>query len=132
MIQCKRAYEAASADDGCRVLVDGLWPRGLRKAALPLDGWLKELAPAPALRRAFGHVPERFEAFRNGYRKQLTARPELWWGLLNQARHGTLTLIYAARDEQHNNARVLAEFLEEELERHRPGSSPACYLHEMS
>lgn len=132
MIQCKRAYEPASADDGCRVLVDGLWPRGVRKAELELDGWLKEVAPAPELRRAFSHVPERFDAFRKDYRKQLTARPEAWWGLLNQARHGTLTLIYAAHDEQHNNARVLAEFLEEELERHRPDSSPACYLHDIS
>lgn len=131
MIRCKRAYLAASAEDGCRILVDQLWPRGLRKEALALDGWMKELAPTAQLRRAFAHAPERFEAFRNGYRKQLTARPELWWGLLNQARHGTLTLIYAARDEQHNNARVLAEFLEEELERHRPDSSPACYLHDL-
>lgn len=131
MIRCKRAYLAASEDDGCRVLIDHVWPRGVRKETLHLQGWLKELAPAAELRRAFDHVPERFEAFRSGYRKQLTARPELWWGLLNQARHGTLTLIYAARDEQHNNARVLAEFLEEELERHRPASSPACYLQEM-
>lgn len=131
MIRCKRAYQPADAEDGCRVLVDGLWPRGLRKAELPLDGWLKEVAPAPELRRAFGHRAERFEAFRNGYRAQLTAQPQAWWGLLNQARKGTLTLVYAARDERFNNARVLAEFLDEELERHRPDSSPACYLHQM-
>lgn len=131
MIRCKRAWQPVSADDGCRVLVDRLWPRGIPKAQLPLDGWLKELAPSDELRRAFAHVPARFEAFRSGYRKQLAARPELWWGLLDKARNGTLTLVFAARDEQHNNARVLAEFLEDELERHHPGSSPACYLHEM-
>lgn len=130
MIRCKRAYEPASADDGNRMLVDRLWPRGVRKDALALDGWLKELAPADELRRAFGHRPERFESFCKGYRKQLAAHPEAWWALLDKARQGNLTLIYAARDEQHNNARVLAEFLEEELERHQPDSSPACYLHE--
>lgn len=127
MIRCKRAYSAVEAADGARVLVDRLWPRGCRKEALALHDWLKEVAPSDALRKAFGHDPALFEAFRQGYRQQLCGHPEHWQGLLQLATSGTLTLIYAAHDEQHNNARVLAEFLEDELERRGPASSPVCY-----
>lgn len=131
MIRCKRVYEAASADDGQRVLVDRLWPRGRRKDSLALDAWLREVAPSNALRQRFAHEPERFDEFRQAYRAELAARPGHWWALLDKARQGDLTLLYAARDEQRNNARVLAEFLEEELERQRPGSSPVCYAGEL-
>lgn len=130
MIRCKRVYEAATADDGCRVLVDRLWPRGCRKDSLGLDAWSREVAPSTELRRRFAHDPEHFADFREAYRSELARRPELWWGLLEKARQGNLTLLYAARDEQRNNARVLAEFLEEELERRQPGSSPVCYADE--
>ncbi|MGV8843601.1 MAG: DUF488 domain-containing protein [Pseudomonas sp.] len=127
MIQCKRAYEPRADTEGYRVLVDGLWPRGVKKEHLAPDAWLRELSPSSALRKTFGHRAERFEAFRLGYRSELAAHPEYWMGLLDKARQGPLTLLFAAKDEQLNNARVLAEFLEEELERQRPGSSPVCY-----
>lgn len=115
MIGCKRVYLPAAPGDGYRVLVDRLWPRGCRKADLLLDAWLRELAPSAALRQAFGHESQRFAEFSAAYRAELAARPELWLPLLQQARQGPLTLLYAARDEQYNNARVLAAFLAERL-----------------
>ncbi len=127
MIQCKRVYLDAGADDGRRVLVDRLWPRGLAKDRLPLDAWLPQVAPSTALRRSFAHRPESFEDFCSAYRQELAGHPEHWQQLLHWAASGPLTLLYAARDETHNNARVLAEFLENELERHAPASSPVCY-----
>ncbi|EXF45386.1 putative bacteriophage protein [Pseudomonas sp. BAY1663] len=127
MIQCKRAYQAAAASDGRRVLVDRLWPRNCRKENLPLDAWLPALAPSTELRRAFKGGSLAFAEFRQRYRTELAAHPEHWWPLLEPAERGTLTLIYAARDEQHNNAQVLAEWLEEELDRLDRPSSPACY-----
>lgn len=127
MIQCKRVYLDAGADDGRRVLVDRLWPRGLAKDRLPLDAWLPQVAPSTALRKAFGHRPEAFEDFRIAYRQELASHPEHWQALLHWAASGRLTLLYAARDETHNNARVLADFLEEALERRGSPSSPVCY-----
>ncbi|MCM2330866.1 MAG: DUF488 family protein [Pseudomonas sagittaria] len=115
MIVCKRVYQPAAPDDGYRVLVDRLWPRGCSKASLPLDEWLRELAPSDGVRQAFAHEPERFAAFRAAYRAELAAAPALWQPLLERARRGTLTLLYAAHDERFNNARVLAEFLDEQL-----------------
>ncbi|HEY6612509.1 MAG TPA: DUF488 family protein [Pseudomonas sp.] len=115
MIVCKRVYQPTTADDGYRVLVDRLWPRGCSKASLPLDEWLRELAPSDGVRQAFAHDPGRFAAFRAAYRAELAAQPALWQPLLERARRGTLTLLYAAHDEQFNNARVLAEFLDEHL-----------------
>lgn len=116
MIVCKRVYEPAGPEDGHRVLVDRLWPRGCSKASLALDAWLRDLAPSDEVRRAFAHEPERFAAFRAAYRAELTAAPALWQPLLERARGGTLTLLYAAHDEEHNNAQVLAEFLAEQLD----------------
>lgn len=127
MIQCKRVYQAASATDGRRVLVDRLWPRGCSKATLALDGWLREVAPSAELRRQFGHAPEHFGEFRERYRRELAAHPEYWQGLLHSAEQGTLTLLFAARDTRLNNAQVLAEFLEEELDRRAEPSSAVCY-----
>ncbi|MNN08781.1 hypothetical protein D3C81_1216450 [compost metagenome] len=115
MIVCKRVYLPAMPEDGFRVLVDRLWPRGCSKASLVLDAWLRELAPSDALRQAFAHDPGHFAAFRRAYRAELATLPAQWRPLLERARHGTLTLLYAARDEQLNNARVLAEFLDEQL-----------------
>ena len=134
MIQCKRVYEDISAADGCRVLVDRLWPRGLSKAKLRLDAWLPEVAPSTQLRRQFAHEPEAFEAFeafRTQYRAELAAHPEYWQGLLARAEQGVLTLLFSAKDAQLNNARVLAEFLEDELERRGPPNSPVCYADRM-
>ncbi|MFC4863442.1 DUF488 domain-containing protein [Pseudomonas sp. MAHUQ-62] len=131
MIQCKRVFDAVQSGDGQRVLVDRLWPRGCQKESLALTTWLKEVAPSDSLRKQFCHDPALFDEFRLLYRAELAAHPEYWQGLLEMARKGDLTLLYAARDEVHNNARVLAEFLEEELERSGPPSSPVCYAGEL-
>lgn len=130
MIVCKRVYEPAEPSDGYRVLVDRLWPRNLRKEALAADDWLKDLAPSVSLRQSFKTGELSFDAFRVEYRKELAGHPEHWWPLLDVAARGPLTLLYAARDEQQNNARVLAEWLEEELERRDAPSSPTCYAGE--
>ncbi|OLF53355.1 DUF488 domain-containing protein [Pseudomonas chlororaphis] len=132
MIVCKRAYEPASPDDGYRVLVDRLWPRNCRKEQLPLDQWLKDLAPSTGLRRAFKSGELDFATFRSRYRQELAARPEQWWALLARAQKARLTLVYSAHDEAHNNARVLAEWLEDELDRQDAGSSPVCYAQDVS
>ena len=130
MVRCKRVYEAVTAADGQRVLVDRLWPRGCRKESLALADWAKDAAPSPELRKQFCHEVELFDEFRLLYRAELAAHPAHWLGLLERARNGDLTLLFAARDEVHNNAVVLAEFLEEELERCGPPSSPVCYAGE--
>jgi uncharacterized protein YeaO (DUF488 family) len=127
MIQCKRAYEPASADDGLRILVDRLWPRNCPKNQLPLDGWNRDVAPSTDLRHAFKQGELDFDTFRSRYRQELAGRPEHWMPLLDAARKGNLTLVYAARDASHNNARVLAQWLEDELDRDTDSSSPVCY-----
>lgn len=114
-IRIKRAYEAAAADDGVRVLVDRLWPRGLRKTDVAADLWLKDAAPSAALREWFGHAPERWDEFREKYRTELAARPGVVAQLLALARHGRLTLVYGARDEAHNQAVVLRSVLVQRL-----------------
>ena len=127
MIRCKRVYLDAQAGDGQRILVDRLWPRGLSRDALAFDEWLPEVAPSTELRKAFAHRAEAFDDFSAAYRRELAGHPEHWQRLLHWAASGTLTLLYAARDEEHNNARVLAEFLEDELQRYDSPSSPVCY-----
>ena len=127
MIQCKRAYSPASASDGYRVLVDRLWPRNCRKDRLPLDEWLPQVAPSTPLRQAFKRAELDFAGFTSRYQAELAARPEFWWMLLERARQGTLTLIFSAKDPLHNNAQVLARWLEDELERLGAPSSPVCY-----
>ena len=114
MIRIKRAYEPAAAGDGYRVLIDRLWPRGLRKDDAHLDAWVKELAPSDELRRWFGHDPGKFPGFRERYQRELrgeAARPAVA-ELARRAAHETVTLVYAAHDESHNNAVVLARELE--------------------
>jgi uncharacterized protein YeaO (DUF488 family) len=113
-VMVKRAYEKRAPRDGYRVLVDRLWPRGLRKDALPLNEWLRELAPSNELRRWFGHDPERWTQFRARYRRELSADParRALDHLAERARQGPVTLVYAASDEQHNNAVVLKSLLE--------------------
>lgn len=127
MIQCKRVYDSVEASDGQRILVDRIWPRGVSKAALEYDQWLPELAPSTQLRQQFAHEPARFSAFRHSYRQALNQHPEHWMPLLDIAERATLTLLYAAKDTQHNNAQVLAEFLEQELDKRDLPSSPVCY-----
>jgi uncharacterized protein YeaO (DUF488 family) len=110
-IHLKRAYEPPSPEDGYRVLVDRLWPRGLSRADATIDRWLKELAPSTELRRWFGHEPSRWEEFRQRYRSELKSYPELLDELRSIAAQGRLTLVYAARDAQHNDAVVLRDVL---------------------
>lgn len=131
MIRCKRVYDPVEANDGQRVLVDRLWPRGCRKETLELTAWLRDVAPSTQLRQQFHSDPEQFDEFRRLYRQQLAAHPEFWQVLLAPARDKCLTLLFAAHDQQHNNAMVLAEFLEDELERSGPPSSPVCYAGEL-
>ena len=110
-IQIKRAYEAPSEDDGARVLVDRLWPRGVKKENLPLVQWAKELAPSTALRKWFGHDVERWPEFQQRYADELKSHAEILDALCALARKGTLTLVYAAHDEAHNNAVVVRKIL---------------------
>jgi len=112
MVRTKRIYETVAEDDGQRILVDRLWPRGLSRDAVRLDRWLKELAPSNELRRWFGHDPSRWEEFRRRYRDELGSQNELLAQLQRAAQQTTITLLYAARDEQHNNAIALQEVLE--------------------
>ncbi len=113
MVRVRRVYEPPEPQDGLRVLVDRLWPRGLRKEAARVDLWARDLAPSDALRRWFGHDPARWEEFRRRYREELR-RPEVQGALddlAERARQGTVTLLFAARDPHRNNAVVLAEVL---------------------
>ena len=110
-IELKRAYAAPSADDGVRVLVDRLWPRGLSKAEARIDRWLKDLAPSTELRKWFGHDPNRWDEFRRRYRAELAGKAELMDELRALARARPVTLIFAARDEAHNEAVVLRDEL---------------------
>jgi uncharacterized protein YeaO (DUF488 family) len=107
----KRAYEPAEPADGYRVLIDHVWPRGISRERAKLDEWAKELAPSDELRRWFNHEPARFEQFRTRYRKELSAHAVDLERLRARAGEGPVTIVYAARDEQHNNAVVLAELL---------------------
>ena len=113
-IQIKRIYEAPSASDGTRVLVDRLWPRGVKMDPARLDAWLKEIAPSDELRHEFHHDPERWTEFRARYWRELDEKRDLVQSLLEQAGNGTLTLVYAARDTIHNNAAALKAYLEKE------------------
>ncbi|MBX5477196.1 MAG: DUF488 domain-containing protein [Clostridia bacterium] len=110
-VRVKRIYEPPAPDDGRRVLVDRLWPRGVSKEAARLDAWLRDVAPSPELCRWFGHDPDRWEEFRTRYLQELEApeRADALSELLRWAQEGRLTLLYAARDQEHNNAVVLLE-----------------------
>jgi uncharacterized protein YeaO (DUF488 family) len=115
MIRLKRAYEAAENADGKRYLVDRVWPRGLTKDKLHIDSWLKDVAPSTELRKWFGHDPARWNEFQSRYRKELSAHTEALAPLLDAARRGNVTLVYGARDTEHNQAVVLKQVLEEHL-----------------
>ena len=110
-VRIKRAYEPPSPRDGTRVLVDRLWPRGVKKANAGISQWMKEIAPSDELRKWFGHDPARWDEFRRRYKAELTQKRELVGQLRDLARKGPLTLVYAAHDEVHNQAVVLRERL---------------------
>ena len=111
----KRAYDPPSPDDGYRVLVDRLWPRGLKKDQAALDLWMKDVGPSRELRQWFGHEPTRWEGFRHRYAGELDAAPDHWQPLAQKARRGRVTLLYGARDQEHNNAVALKAYLESYL-----------------
>lgn len=115
MIQLKRAYDAASDDDGARFLVERLWPRGVKKEALRLDGWLKDVAPSTELRKWFGHDPEKWAEFQRRYFAELKERPEALEPILKAARKGSVTLIFSSHDATHNNAVALKSYLTEHI-----------------
>jgi uncharacterized protein YeaO (DUF488 family) len=118
MLRIKRAYEPPASEDGLRVLVDRLWPRGLSKEAAAIDEWLKDIAPSAELRRWFGHDPERWAEFNARYRRELSSaqRSAALERLRDAARtRGSVTLLFAARDTTHNHASVLLEVLNEQL-----------------
>ena len=110
-VKSKRVYDAAEAGDGYRVLIDRMWPRGVSRQRAQLDEWARELAPSSELRMWFHHDPERFDGFRSRYREELGERRPLLEELRRRARDGPVTLLYAARDREHNDAVVLEELL---------------------
>lgn len=111
MLKLKRAYEPASRDDGKRFLVERLWPRGVKKTELRLDGWLKDIAPSPELRKWYSHDVSKWAEFQKRYRNELKQHSEALGPILQAARQGTVTLIYAAHDTKHNSAVVLRDYL---------------------
>jgi uncharacterized protein YeaO (DUF488 family) len=110
-LRLKRAYEPVAATDGYRVLIDRIWPRGVKREEAHLDEWARELAPSTELRTWFGHDPARFDEFQRRYTEELASQEEPLRELRRRAREGTLTLVYGARDTEHNDAVVLAEIL---------------------
>ncbi|WP_305042291.1 DUF488 domain-containing protein [Geoalkalibacter sp.] len=121
-IRIRRAYDAPEPEDGYRVFIDRLWPRGVARNRLEYDLWLKDIAPSPELRRWFGHDPRRWEEFRRRYGAELADKSETVRELLARVTKQPLTLVYAARDRQHNHALVLKEYLEQQ--RGNPDAAP--------
>jgi uncharacterized protein YeaO (DUF488 family) len=112
LLKLKRIYEAPAPEDGRRILVDRLWPRGISKEAAHLDAWLKEIAPSDDLRRWYGHDPQRWDEFRRRYREELKGHTALVDELRRQSRKESVTLLFAAQDAEHSNAAVLKEVIE--------------------
>jgi uncharacterized protein YeaO (DUF488 family) len=110
-VRAKRVYDPAEDGDGYRVLIDHVWPRGVSRERARLDDWARELAPSDELRTWFGHDPARFAEFRARYRDELAGHPERLDELRDRATRGPVTIVYAARDREHNNAVVLTELL---------------------
>lgn len=117
-VRLQRAYDEPTADDGYRVLVDRLWPRGRSKEVLHLDSWARDLGPSTELRKWFGHDPARWEEFRNRYRAELddSSRAQALDALAERAAKGPVTLVFGAHDVEHNEALVIAQALERRLE----------------
>jgi len=117
MITPKRAYEPVSRSDGRRILVERLWPRGLSKARLRIDSWLKDVGPSTALRKWFGHDPRKWDTFRRRYARELDSRKDAWRPIVSAARRGPVTLVYSSHDTEHNNAVALQQYLRSEMRR---------------
>ena len=110
-VKLKRAYEEPSSDDGVRILIDRLWPRGISKKGAALDLWMKEIAPSDELRKWFHHEPDRWSEFQQRYRSEVDANQPLLDQLRSMARKGPITLVYSARNEEQNNATALKDFI---------------------
>jgi uncharacterized protein YeaO (DUF488 family) len=117
MLKLKRAYEPGTRSDGTRILVERLWPRGLSKATLRVDAWLKDVGPSTELRQWFSHDPDKWPRFRTRYFRELDSRPEAWRPIVTAARRGTVTLVYSSRDTEHNNAVALKDYLQPKVRR---------------
>ncbi len=116
-VSIKRAYDKPGAQDGTRILVDGLWPRGMKKEELEIAQWIRAIAPSPELRKWYGHDPKRWKEFRERYRRELSESPreKLLKELVSRVRKGKVTLVFGARDAEHCNATVIAEMIREKL-----------------
>jgi uncharacterized protein YeaO (DUF488 family) len=126
-VRLKRAYEPSAADDGTRVLIDRLWPRGVKKIDADIDQWEKDIAPSTALRKWFGHDPSRWQEFRSRYAVEVREHPDQLKRLRALARQGPITLVYSAHDEVHNDAVVLRDFLLGRRTKRKPKTaSPAA------
>ncbi len=117
MIKLKRVYDSAREDDGIRFLVERLWPRGMKKTALRLDAWLKDVAPSSELRKWFSHEPSKWIEFQRRYSAELDAKPEAVEPILEADRRGRVTLLYSSHDQEHNNAAALKAFLAAKISR---------------
>jgi uncharacterized protein YeaO (DUF488 family) len=111
MIKIKRIYEAASQDDGRRIYIDRLWPRGMKKEEVKIDEWLKEISPSDSLRKWFGHDPSKYAEFKRRYVKELEKHSEVLERIKKEAKKETVTLLFSAKDVEHNNATVMKELL---------------------
>jgi len=110
-VKLKRAYEQPAPDDGNRILIDRLWPRGVKKADAAIDEWMKDIAPSNGLRKWFGHDPARWQEFRCRYQSEIRQHPDQFDRLCTLAQHGRITLVFSAHDEAHNDAVVLKDLL---------------------
>ena len=117
MIQLRRVYDQPGAHEGARFLVERLWPRGIRKTDLEMEGWQKEAGPSTELRKWFSHDPQKWEEFQRKYFAELDTRPEAWEPILKAAERGTVTLLFSSHDEKHNNAVALKSYLETKVGR---------------
>jgi uncharacterized protein YeaO (DUF488 family) len=115
MINIKRVYTPASVEDGQRFLVDRLWPRGVKKEALKIQAWLKDVAPSNALRQWYGHDPDKWREFNKRYFAELDGNPETWQPLLEAARKGDITLLFSTKELELNNAVTLRAYLEKRM-----------------
>jgi uncharacterized protein YeaO (DUF488 family) len=111
MVRIKRIYDPYSSNDGKRILIDRLWPRGVKKEEAKIDEWLRDIAPSDELRKWFSHEPPKYQEFKKRYTKELEKKKELVEQIRNEAREGTVTLLFSAKDTKYNNATVLKELL---------------------
>jgi len=113
MLKIKRIYETASSEDGKRILVDRLWPRGIKKEDAEIDEWLKEIAPSDTLRKWFAHDPAKWQVFKTKYAHEIRVKSDLIERLRKESRKSTVTLLFSAKDSEHNNAVALKEIIEQ-------------------